>query len=173
LAAQAWAPTDASADGGAVAVRPVVLWGGSDAVGTRLVVMRVHGSPFDLLILEWSGDAPRLHGEVLVRSTSPQVPVAFAYRSTQATRIGVIASHDQEAMALSFAGRESPTAIFDDTGFASIPLSGAGGLPSDANVNASPPPSNEFSALIDATVQVELFGRDGAVRALLNVPPAL
>jgi hypothetical protein len=173
LVAQAWAPTDPSAAGAPVAVPPVVLWGGTDSVGTKLVVARVHANLFDLLILEWSGDAPRLHGEVLVRSTSPEVPVAFAYRSAQVTRIGVIATADDKAVALAFAGRESPTAMFDDTGFASIPLSGDGGLPSDVNVNASPPPSNDFPGLIDATVQVELFGWNDGVRASLSVPPTL
>ncbi len=168
LVAQAWAPTDPSG-----AVSPVALWGGTDAVGTRLVVVRVHGSPFDLLILEWSGDLPGLHGEVLVRSTAPEVPVAFAYRSAGETRIGVIATDDVKAIALSFGGQQSPTAMFDDAGFASLPISGVGGLPSTANVNASPPPSNEFSGLIDATVQVELFGLDDAVLGLLSVPPAL
>ena len=172
LVAQAWAPSEPSAAGGPIAVPPVVLWGGTDTVGTRLVVARVHGNPFDLLVLEWSGDAPGLHGELLVRSPSPEVPVAFAYRSAHAPRIGVIAT-DDKAVALSFAGRESPTAMFDDTGLASVPLSGAGGLPSDVNVNASPPPSNDFPGLIDATVQVELFGWDDGVRASLSVPPTL
>ena len=152
---------------------PVVLWGGTDAVGTKLVVTRVHALPFDLLILEWSGDAPRLHGEVLVRSTLAGGPrcVRVSKRACCTNRRH---SHaDDKAVALSFAGRESPTAMFDDTGFASVPLSGAGGLPSDVNVNASPPPSNDFPGLIDATVQVELFGSDDGVRASLSVPPTL
>jgi hypothetical protein len=173
LVAQAWAPTEPSAPGGHVAVPPVVLWGGTDAVGTKLVVTRVHGSPFDLLILEWSGDAPRLHGEVLVRSNSPEAPLAFAYRSAHATRIGIIGTADDKTVTLGFAGRESPAAMFDGTGFASVPLSGPGGLPSDVNVNASPPPSNDFPGLIDATVQVELFAGDDGVRTVLSVPPTL
>ena len=168
LVAQAW-----QHPGPELSPAPVVLWGGTDSVGTKLVVARVHAIPFDLLVLEWSGDAPRLHGEVLVRSTSPEVPVAFAYRSAQGTRIGIISEPADKAAALSFEGSESPVAMFDDGGFASIPLTGAGGLPSDVNVNASPPPSNEFSGLIDATVEVELFGFDDQVRTLLNVPPAL
>ena len=168
LVAQAWAPPD-----GAAASAPVVLWGGTDTVGTKLVVARVRGLPYDLLILEWSGDAPRLHGEVLVRSTSPEVPVAFAYRSSQGTRIGIISEEADKAAALEFGGRQSPTVMFDGDGFASMPLSGAGGLPNGVDVNASPPPSNEFAGLIDATVQVSLYGWDDQVRGLLNVPPAL
>jgi hypothetical protein len=166
--AAAWAPPD-----GAAVNAPVVLWAGTDTVGTKLVVARVHGLPFDMLTLEWSGDAPRLHGEVLVRSTSPELPVAFAYRSPRGTRIGIIAEAADKAAALGFGGRESPTVMFGDTGFASMPLAGDGGLPSDVNVNASPPPSNDFSGLIDATVQVELFGWDDQVRSVLSVPPAL
>ncbi len=168
LVAQAW-----QHPGPALSPAPVVLWGGTDTVGTKLVVARVHAIPYDLLVLEWSGDAPGLHGEVLVRSTSPDVPVAFAYRSPQGTRIGIISEPADKAAALSFEGSQSPVAMFDDAGFASIPLSGADGLPSDVNVNASPPPSNEFSGLIDATVEVELFGLDDQVRTVLNVPPAL
>jgi len=41
------------------------------------------------------------------------------------------------------------------------------------DVNASPPPSNNFAGLIDATVQVSLYGWDDQVRGLLSVPPAL
>ena len=168
LVTRAWEGSDPTAAG-----TPVVLWGGTDAVGTKLVVTRVRANHSDLLILEWSGDAPGLHGELLVNSTSPETPVAFAYRSTRGTRIGVIATSDYKAAALQFKGRQSPAVVFDDSGFASIPLSGPGGLPSDVNVNASPPPSNEFSGLIDATVQVALTGFSDEPRGVLSVPPAL
>ena len=116
---------------------------------------------------------PRLHGEVLVRANSPEVPVAFAYRSTHGTRIGIISEPADKAVALTYEGHDSPTASFDADGFASIPLAGVGGLPSGVNVNASPPPSNNFVGLVNATVQVELVGFDDEVRTVLSVPPAL
>ncbi len=36
--------------------------------GTKLVVLRVKANLVDLLVLEWTGDAPGLHGEYLIRS---------------------------------------------------------------------------------------------------------
>lgn len=161
-----WAHPSASA-----AVHPVVLWGGTDAVGTKLLVLRVKTQVFDLEILEWSGDAPGLHGEYLVDSASPDVPVAFAYRSGGRARIGVLAPTGAATAALELLGRESPQAPFDATGFASIPLSGAGGLPGTVNANASPPPSNDFTGGLDATVDVALFDASGHPLASLTVPP--
>ena len=69
----------------------VALWGGTDAAGTRLVVVRAVTQSFGLIVLEWSGDLPAVHGELLVNSATPEVPVAFTYRAIDGIRVGVIA----------------------------------------------------------------------------------
>ncbi len=45
-----------------------------------------------MMVVEWSGAAPGDHAEYLVDPAAPDVPVAFAYRALDGTRLGVIAS---------------------------------------------------------------------------------
>jgi hypothetical protein len=144
-----------------IAAHPVVLWGGTDAAGTRLVVLRVDTQVVDLIVLEWSGDAPGLHGEILIHSTAPEVPVAFAYRALDGTRIGVIGSHGAVRAVLQFDGKVSaPVAL--NGGFASFKVT-----------NPSPPPSNDGASDLDFVASVQLLDASGRVIATVPEPPSV
>ncbi|HTC69743.1 MAG TPA: hypothetical protein VK662_09260, partial [Acidothermaceae bacterium] len=117
---------------------PVVVWGGTDATGTRLVVLRVKTGVVDLMVLEWSGDAPGLHGEILIHATAPEVPIAFSYRALDGVRIGVVGSPDAKRATLTYNGKLSKSVALDSTGFASFPIT-----------NPSPPPSNDATSDLD------------------------
>lgn len=144
-----------------IAAHPVVLWGGTDAAGTRLVVLRVDTQVVDLIVLEWSGDAPGLHGEILIHSTAPEVPVAFAYRALDGTRIGVIGSHGAVRAVLHFDGKVSAPVTLDG-GFASFRVT-----------NPSPPPSNDGASDLDFVASVELLDATGRVIATVPEPPSV
>jgi hypothetical protein len=155
--ASVWAQQDPS-----VAVRPVVLWGGTDAAGTQLVVLRIKAQTVDVVILEWSGDAPGLHGEILTHATAPEVPVAFAYRAIDGTRIGVIGSPGATRAVLDFGGKTSAPVALDATGFASFPVT-----------NPSPPPSNDASSDLEVVAQVQLFDASGHLLETVPEPPSV
>lgn len=155
--ASVWAAQDRS-----VAVQPVVLWGGLDAAGTQLVVLRIKAQTVDVVILEWSGDAPGLHGEILTHSTSPEVPIAFAYRAVDGTRIGVIASPGATRAVLDFGGKASAPVSLDATGFASFRVT-----------NPSPPPSNDATSDLEVVAQVKLFDASGHLLETVPEPPSV
>jgi hypothetical protein len=155
--ASVWAQQDPS-----VAAHPVVLWGGTDAAGTQLVVLRMKGKIVDVVILEWSGDAPGLHGEILMHSTAPEVPIAFAYRAVGGTRIGVIGSEGATHAVLDFGGKASAPVALDATGFASFPVT-----------NPSPPPSNDASSDLEIVAQVRLFDASGHLLETVPEPPSV
>ena len=126
-----------------VAPRPVVLWAGNDAAGTKVVVLRVKTKAYDVLIVEWSSAAPADHAEYLLDPSAPDRPIAFAYRAVDGTRIGVIASSGAAKVELVGDGFDSKPIAFSSTGFASFHIptppadpysSGAGALGVVANV---------------------------------------
>jgi hypothetical protein len=156
--AEEWASTSAAAGTG----RQVVVWGGSDAAGTRLVVLRIKAGVVDLIVLEWSGDAPGLHGEILIHSTAPEVPVAFSYRALDGVRIGVIASAGAKRAVLDYNGKTSKPVAIGPTGFASFPVT-----------NPSPPPSNDASSDLDVLATVQLLDASGRVIATVPEPPSV
>ena len=144
-----------------VAAHPVVLWGGTDAAGTRLVVLRVDTQVVDLIVLEWSGDAPGLHGELLIHSAAPEVPVAFSYRALDGVRIGVIGSYGAQRAVLQFDGKASAPVALED-GFASF-----------AVTNPSPPPSNDATSDLDVVASVQLFDASDHLIATVPEPPSV
>ncbi|HEY0870456.1 MAG TPA: hypothetical protein VGD55_08660, partial [Acidothermaceae bacterium] len=147
--------------GPVVNAHPVVVWGGTDVAGTKLVVLRVDTQIVDLIVLEWSGDAPGLHGEILIHSTAPEVPVAFAYRALDGTRIGVIGSYGAVRAVLHYNGKVSaPVALAD--GFASFKVT-----------NPSPPPSNDAASDLEIAASVQLFDASGQVIAAVPEPPSV
>jgi hypothetical protein len=146
----------------AVNAHPVVVWGGTDAAGTKLVVLRVDTQVVDLIVLEWSGDAPGLHGEILIHSTAPEVPVAFAYRALDGTRIGIIGSHGAVRAVLHFNGKVSAPVALDSSGFASFKVT-----------NPSPPPSNDATSDLDFVASVQLLDASGRVLATVPEPPSV
>jgi hypothetical protein len=145
-----------------IAARPVVLWGGTDTAGTHVVVVRVKTQVVDLIVLEWSGDAPGLHGEILIHSTAPEVPVAFAYRALDGTRIGVVGSPGAVRAVLHFDGKVSAPVALDSTGFASFRVT-----------NPSPPPSNDGASDLDFVASVQLLDASGQVIATVPEPPSV
>jgi len=153
--ATVWAKQDPS-----VATNPVVLWGGTDAVGTKLLVLRIKLAIVDVVILEWSGDAPQVHGEILIHSTAPEVPISFAYRAAGRVRIGVIGPAGAARAVLDFGGKTSAPVALDPTGFASFPLT-----------NPSPPPSNDPANGLDVVAQVRLFDASGHQLETVPEPP--
>jgi hypothetical protein len=145
-----------------VPAHPVVVWGGNDAAGTRLVVLRIKTGVVDLVILEWSGDAPGLHGEILMHASSPNVPIAFAYRAIDGTRIGIIGSQGAARAVLDFNGKVSKSVALDATGFASFRVT-----------NPSPPPSNDASSDLEVVAQVQLFDAGGHLLTSVPEPPSV
>jgi hypothetical protein len=141
---------------------PVVVWGGTDATGTRLVVLRVKAGVVDLIVLEWSGDAPGLHGEILIHATAPEVPVAFSYRAVGGVRIGVVGSPGAKRAVLEYNGTTSKPVALDATGFASF-----------AVTNPSPPPSNDATSDLDVLASVQLFDASGHLLQTVSEPPSV
>jgi hypothetical protein len=156
--ATAWETTSVPSGTG----HPVVVWGGTDAVGTRLVVLRVKTGVVDLIVLEWSGDAPGLHGEILIHATAPEVPIAFSYRALDGVRIGVVGSPDAKRATLTYDGKLSKPVALDATGFASFPVT-----------NPSPPPSNDATSDLDVVAQVQLFDAHGDLLQSVPEPPSV
>jgi hypothetical protein len=145
-----------------VPAHPVVVWGGNDAAGTHLVVLRIKTGVVDLVILEWSGDAPGLHGEVLMHASAPDEPIAFAYRALDGTRIGVIGSRGATRAVLDFGGKVSSSVALDPTGFASFRVT-----------NPSPPPSNDAASDLEIVAQVRLFDAGGHLLESVPEPPSV
>jgi hypothetical protein len=152
--AAAWHAADVK-DGPTGPAAPLVVWGGTDSTGARLVVVRTQTNYADLLILEWSGDGPGQHGEYLLNTGAADVPLAFAYRSNKGTRIGVLADDDVASAALDLGGAVVPVKVpFDSTGFASLPL-----------------PATVHGSAANLAVGVQLYDAAGRVIGLAPVPP--
>ncbi len=152
--AAAWHAADVK-DGPTGPAAPLVVWGGTDPTGARLVVVRTQTNYTDLLILEWSGDGPGQHGEYLLNAGAADVPLAFAYRSNVGTRIGVLASGDVASAALDVGGAVDPAKVpFDPTGFASLPL-----------------PATVHGSAANLAVTVQLYDAAGRVTGSAPVPP--
>jgi hypothetical protein len=145
-----------------VAARPVVLWAGNDAAGTKVVVLRVKTKAYDLMIVEWSGAAPGDHAEYLVDPGAPDVPVAFAYRALDGTRLGVIASKGAAKVELLGDGATSKPIAFSSTGFASFRIPSPPGDPNDDGAGA-----------LGVVAQVQLLDSSGHPLTALPVPPTL
>lgn len=145
-----------------VAARPVVLWAGSDAAKTKVVVLRVKTKAYDLLIVEWSGAAPGDHAEYLVDSAAPDLPVAFAYRALDGTRLGVIASAGAAKVELVGDGATSKPVAFNSTGFASFLVPSPPGDPNDDGAGA-----------LGVIAHVQLLDSSGHPLTALSVPPSL
>jgi hypothetical protein len=145
-----------------VAARPVVLWAGNDAAGTKVVVLRVKTKAYDLLVVEWSGGAPGDHAEYLVDPAAPDVPVAFAYRALDGTRLGVIASSGAAIVELLGDGATSKPIAFSSTGFASFRIP-----------SPPPDPNNDGAGALGVVAQVQLLDAAGHPLAALSVPPTL
>jgi hypothetical protein len=145
-----------------VAARPVVLWAGTDAAGTKIVVLRVKTKAYDLMTVEWSGAAPGDHAEYLVDPGAPDVPVAFAYRALDGTRLGVIASKGAAKVELLGDGATSKPIAFSSTGFASFRI-------------PSPPgdPNADGSGALGVVAQVQLLDSSGHPLTSLPVPPTI
>ena len=103
-------------------------------------------------------DGPGQHGEYLLNSGAADVPLAFAYRSNDGTRIGVLANGAIASAALKLGGGAiEPTKVpFDPTGFASLPLPGLL-RGNDANI----------------AVTVTLYDAAGKVAGSAPVPPPI
>jgi hypothetical protein len=114
--ANVWHATDAPTE----PLQLKVLWGGSDVAGTDVVVVRMKIHFWDLLLVEWSNDAPGQHAEYLLEPARADVPLAFAYRALDGTRIGVLGGDGATSAALVVAGQRSAPVAFDGTGFTSL-----------------------------------------------------
>jgi hypothetical protein len=157
--------TDAAAWEGSnpvVAARPVVLWAGVDAAKTKVLVLRVKTKAFDLMVVEWSGGAPGDHAEYLVDPAAADLPVAFAYRALDGTRLGVVGSAAAAKVELLGDGADSTPIALDSTGFASF------------RVPAPPPDPNAAGAgALGIVAHVQLLDAAGHPVTALSVPPTL
>ena len=145
-----------------VAARPVVVWAGADDGGTKVLVLRVKTKAYDVLVVEWSGAAPGDHAEYLVDPAAPDVPIAFAYRALDGTRIGVIAPTSAAMVILQAATAESGPFPFDSTGFVSFVFP-----------NAPLAPNNDGSGALGVVAHVQLLDAAGHPISELSVPPSL
>ncbi len=145
-----------------VAARPVVLWAGTDAAKTKVVVLRVKTKAYDVMIVEWSGAAPGDHAEYLVDPGAPDVPIAFAYRALDGTRLGVIASNGAKKVELVGDGATSKPIAFSSTGFASFRV-------------PSPPgdPNADGAGALGVVAKVQLLDSSGHPLGALEIPPTL
>jgi hypothetical protein len=145
-----------------VAARPVVLWAGTDVAGTKVVVLRVKTKAYDLMVVEWSGGAPGDHAEYLVDPGAPDVPVAFAYRALDGTRLGVIASPGAAKVTLIADSTKPKPVAFSSTGFASFRFP-----------SPPPDPNDDGAGALGVVAQVQLLDAAGHPLAELSVPPTL
>jgi hypothetical protein len=134
---------------------PVVLWGGRDAFGADLVVLRVKTLHLtDLVVVVWStpfaGD-----GEYLLAPDTPDFPIGFEYpdATTTAGRIGVVAPPGAARAQLVVDGVSQGSQPIDDSGFASLIVTG------------------EYGTLVEQTFSVELFDAAGNRLTTVQVPP--
>jgi hypothetical protein len=144
----------------------VVLWGGTDARGTDVVVLRLktlHLS--DLLVVVWSGpplnegkrssqgDGVPPHQGVAYR-LPPDVadfPLVFGYGNGQ---VGVVVPSGVAKTSLVVDGEEGPQVPVDANGFASMTVTGQTGL------------------LSEQTLQIDLYDASGHVVRTLPMPTA-
>jgi hypothetical protein len=145
----------------------VVLWGGTDARGTDVVVLRLktlHLS--DLLVVAWSGPPQQQFADHLrqgdgvpphqggVFRLPPDVsdfPLVFGYGDAL---IGVVVPSGVAKTSLVVDGVEGPQAAVDANGFASMTVTGQTGL------------------LAEQTLQVDLYDASGHVVRTLPMPTA-
>jgi hypothetical protein len=141
---------------------PVALWGGTDALGTDLIVVRLKtGDSIDGLLVEWSDataigsarpalplnrPANRHYG---VGKGQPDFPLAFRYGSVQ---VGVVVPAGIATAVLVVNGDEAPPVRVDAEGFASMIMPGI-----------AEPAS-------DLTLQVDLYDTTGGIVRTLPVP---
>lgn len=141
---------------------PVALWGGTDALGTGLIVVRLKtGTSIDGLLVEWSdasatGSArPALplnrpaNGHYDVGAGQPDFPLAFRYGSVQ---VGVVVPAGITSAVLVVNGDEAPPVRVDANGFASMMMPGI-----------AEPAS-------DLALQVDLYDATGGIIRTLPVP---
>lgn len=116
----AWARTGELSAGG----QAVVLWGGTDSDGTKLVVVRVRTLHLaDLVIVVWSGGGLS-DGEYLLAPDAPDYPIGFAYASNKGAHVGVLAPPGVSAAELVVDGVPTGAEPVDATGFASMAVTG-------------------------------------------------
>jgi hypothetical protein len=141
---------------------PVALWGGADALGTDLIVVRLRtGDAIDGLLVEWSDatasgsarpalplnrPANRHYG---VGADQPDFPLAFRYGSVQ---VGVVVPAGIATAVLVVNGNEATPVHVDAGGFASMIMPGI-----------AEPAS-------DLTLQVNLYNATGGIVRTLPVP---
>lgn len=108
--------------GGPDDVQLKVLWGGSDALARRIVVIRMDMELSDTLLVTWEdpADVPRQMIEAIAPGT-PDAPLAFAY-GYDGPRVAVLGTTGDSAATLSFNGKQLAAAALDSTGFASFPV---------------------------------------------------
>jgi hypothetical protein len=158
VAADNWRRTGTIAPSAVLAA----LWGGTDALGTSLIVLRLRtGDPIDGLLVEWSdatasGSArPALplnrpanrHYEV--GAGQPDFPLAFRYGSVQ---VGVVVPAGIASAVLVVNGSEGTPVHADADGFATMIVPGF----------ATP--------ASDLTLQVNLYNATGGIVRTLPVP---
>lgn len=141
---------------------PVALWGGKDALGTGLTVVRLKtGDSIDGLLVEWSdatasgsdGPTPPLNRPANrhygVGAGQPDFPLAFRYGSVQ---VGVVVPAGIKSAVLVINGDEAPPVDVDAAGFASMNI-----------------PGIDDSATV-LTLQVNLYNATGGIIRTLPVP---
>ncbi len=114
------------------------------------------------MIVERSGAAPGDHAEYLVDPGAPDIPIAFAYRALDGTRLGVIASTGAKKVELVGDGATSKPIAFSSTGFASFRVPSP---PGDPNANGA--------GALGVVAKVQLLDSSGHPLAALAVPPTL
>ncbi len=104
-------------------VQMKVLWGGSDAVQRRMVVVRMKMQLSDVLLISWHDptDGPRQMTKDMTDPSAPDAPLAFEY-GYDGPRVAVLGTAGDSGAALSFNGRQLATVALDRTGFASFPV---------------------------------------------------
>jgi hypothetical protein len=100
-----------------------VLWGGTDAVRRRIVVVRMKNELSDSLLVSWHDptDAPRQMTEAITDPSTPDAPLAFEYGYDD-PRVAVLGATGDSGAALAFQGKQVASAALDSTGFASFPV---------------------------------------------------
>ena len=141
---------------------PIALWGGTDALGTNLIVVRLKtDDATDGLVVEWStatatrsiSPAPPLdrplNRHYKIGQGQPDFPLAFRYGSAQ---VGVVVPAGIATAVLVVNGDDTPHVSVDADGFASMSLPRAA------------------AAASDPTLQVDLYDASGGIVRTLPVP---